>query len=45
MKAQYRYVMSEVLLAEIEELESKAIESEKNTNCLVDLFPHLSVSL
>lgn len=36
--------MSEVVLAEVEDLKIKAIESEKNTNCLVDLFPYLSVS-
>lgn len=34
--------MSEVVLAEVEDLKIKAIESEKNTNCLVDLFPYLS---
>lgn len=37
-------VMSEVVLAEIEELKLQAIESERDTNCLVDLFPRLSVS-
>lgn len=37
-------VMSDVVLAEIEELKLQAIESERNTNSLVDLFPYLSVS-
>ena len=37
--------MSDLVLAEIEELKLQAVESEKNTNCLVDLFPYLYVSL
>ena len=36
--------MSQAVISEVEDLKFKAIESEKNTNCLVDLFPYLSVS-